>query len=123
MGRYPYFDTKPSAEDISICKKAMEKMQVSHLVDRDYTTLSGGEAQKVQMCRVLAQIDSPPTAGKKLLFLDEPVSHLDVKFQYQLLQAAKDLCQQGTTVIAILHDINLAISFAARQPFQYRPVF
>ena len=112
MGRYPYFATQPSATDLSICKEALALMDVAHLSERDYTTLSGGEAQKVQMSRVLAQIWKSEGAEEKLLFLDEPVSHLDVKYQYQLLRIAKSLCATGTTVIAVLHDINLALYFA-----------
>src|SRR3954471_22077480 len=92
MGRYPFFDSRPSKKDKEICSKAMELMQVTSLADRDYQTLSGGEAQKVQMSRVLAQIWDEDGKEKKLLFLDEPVSHLDIKFQYQLLQIGKDLC-------------------------------
>jgi iron complex transport system ATP-binding protein len=61
---------------------------------------------------VLAQIWDAKEGEGKLLLLDEPVSHLDVKYQYQLLQTAKSLCSRHITVIAILHDINLAISFA-----------
>jgi len=48
------------------------------------------------------------------LLLDEPVSHLDIKYQHQLLTAAKNLCNQHTTVISILHDINLAFAYADR---------
>lgn len=114
MGRYPYFATQPSATDLFICRQAMELMDVSGFGQRDYTTLSGGEAQKVQMSRVLAQIWNEGGEEKKVLFLDEPVSHLDVKYQHQLLKVAKECCRQNTTVIAILHDINLAISFADR---------
>ena len=114
MGRYPYFGTQPKAADLAICREAMQLMDVLHLAERDYTTLSGGEAQKVQMSRVLAQIWNEEREENKILFLDEPVSHLDVKYQYQLLSVAKEHCQKGTTVIAILHDLNLAISFADR---------
>jgi len=114
MGRYPFFGGKPSGADHAICRKAMAMMDVEKLAERDYTTLSGGEAQKVQMCRVLAQIWNEPPEEKKVLLLDEPVSHLDVKYQYQLLRIAKEFCRQAITVIAILHDINLAISFADR---------
>lgn len=112
MGRYPYFSTQPSQRDKQICNEAMALMDVEHLAERDYTTLSGGEAQKVQMSRVLAQIWNEEAAGAKVLFLDEPVSHLDVKYQYQLLRIAKSQCEKGTMVIAILHDINLALQFA-----------
>jgi iron complex transport system ATP-binding protein len=112
MGRYPHYRNTPSATDLAICKKAMALMEVEKFAERDYTTLSGGEAQKVQMSRVLAQIWNEEEKGSKVLFLDEPVSHLDVKYQYQLLRVAKECCRKQTTVVAILHDINLAISFA-----------
>ena len=112
MGRYPHYKNIPSSNDNAISEKAMTQMDVEKFRDRDYTTLSGGEAQKVQMSRVLAQIWQEGKGAPKLLFLDEPVSHLDVRYQYQLLRVAKDLCRQNTTVIAILHDLNLALSFA-----------
>lgn len=114
MGRYPFFFNSPSANDLSICQKAMQLMDVGDFFDRDYNTLSGGEAQKVQMSRVLSQIWEAKEGEEKLLFLDEPVSHLDVKYQHQLLKAAKNLCNEHTTVVAILHDINLAIPYADR---------
>lgn len=117
MGRYPYFATRPSAKDNAVCSEAVKLMDVGHLLQRDYTTLSGGEAQKVQMSRVLSQIWSEEEMEGRLLFLDEPVSHLDVKYQHQLMKVAKDFCRKGTTVIAVLHDINLAIAFADRLLF------
>lgn len=112
MGRYPYFATQPSAKDKAICAEAVRLMDVTAFGERDYTTLSGGEAQKVQMSRVLSQIWNEEGEEKRLLFLDEPVSHLDVKYQHQLLRVAKETCSRNTTVIAVLHDINLAIAFA-----------
>lgn len=114
MGRYPYFSNTPTPIDLSICKEAMRMMDVFDLRQRDYNTLSGGEAQKVQMSRVLSQIWEAKEKEEKLLFLDEPVSHLDIKYQHQLLKAAKQLCNQHTTVVAILHDINLSIAYADR---------
>lgn len=114
MGRYPYFTNNPTTNDLSICEQAMKLMDVYDLRKRDYNTLSGGEAQKVQMSRVLSQIWQAKQGEEKLLFLDEPVSHLDVKYQHQLLNAAKNFCSQQKTVIAILHDINLSIAYADR---------
>lgn len=114
MGRYPHYTNTPSHTDKNICHQALDLMQMTSFADRDYTTLSGGEAQKVQMSRVLAQIWNEDKMENKILFLDEPVSSLDVKYQYQLMKIAKDGCQQNTTVIAVLHDINLAIAFADR---------
>ena len=112
MGRYPYFDNKPSQTDESIVNLAMETMHISHLSSRDYNTLSGGEAQKVQMSRVLSQIGETSLKQTKLLLLDEPVSHLDIKYQHQLLKEAKSLCQKNVAVVAVLHDINLALKYA-----------
>jgi iron complex transport system ATP-binding protein len=112
MGRYPHYGTNPTEHDHAICTNALRLMEMEDFANRDYTTLSGGEAQKVQMSRVLAQIRNEGEKERTVLFLDEPVSHLDVKYQYQLLRVAKALCQNGTTVVAILHDINLALSFA-----------
>ena len=112
MGRYPYFDNKPTKTDESIVNLAMETMQVSHLSSRDYNTLSSGEAQKVQMSRVLSQIGETTLQQTKLLLLDEPVSHLDIKYQHQLLKEAKLLCLKNVGVVAVLHDINLALKYA-----------
>ena len=117
MGRFPYFNNNPRPVDLSICEELLERMSITDLVDRDYNTLSGGEAQKVQMCRVLAQIWEANESNNKILFLDEPVSHLDIKYQYELLDIAKQHCNKHVTVIAILHDINLALSFANRIVF------
>lgn len=119
MGRYPYFKQQPSATDREICWQAMAQMQVTDLAARDYTTLSGGEAQKVMMSRVLAQVWNTGKAGR-ILFLDEPVSHLDVKYQHQLMQTARSFCAQGQTVVAVLHDINLALHYANRLLFMKR---
>jgi iron complex transport system ATP-binding protein len=112
MGRYPYYKSGPAVSDYAICKHAMDVMEITELADRDYATLSGGEAQKVQMSRVLAQIWQEDAQGDNILFLDEPVSHLDIKYQHQLLRVAKKCCANNHTVIAVLHDINLAMTYA-----------
>lgn len=114
MGRYPYYGNAPTGVDKAVCREAMALMEMEKFSDRDYTTLSGGEAQKVQMSRVLAQIWNKQKVDKKVLFLDEPVSSLDIKYQHQLLRIAKACTAEHTTVIAILHDINLALAFADR---------
>ena len=112
MGRYPYFEHKPTQTDESIVKTAMETMEVLHLGSQDYNTLSGGEAQKIQMSRVLSQIGEASFKQTKLLLLDEPVSHLDIKYQHQLLKEAKLLSKKNVAIVAVLHDINLALKYA-----------
>ncbi len=113
MGRYPFFDAKPREIDKQIVQDILEQMEITDLANRNYQTLSGGEAQKVQMGRVLAQMRGNDEQNRFLL-LDEPVSHLDIKFQYQLLAIAKSIVNHKTAVIAVLHDINLALKFADR---------
>ncbi|MGH7618105.1 MAG: heme ABC transporter ATP-binding protein [Gemmatimonadaceae bacterium] len=112
MGRYPHFARVPSHHDREIVAQALELVEMTAFRARSYPTLSGGEQQKVQLARVLAQIwtdDAHP--GEKYLFLDEPTSNLDVYYELHLLEAARALLARGCTVIAILHDINQALRY------------
>lgn len=117
MGRYPHFNYRHSKKDEDICKAAMHKMDVADLMGRDYLTLSGGEKQRVQFARVLSQIWEPQDNKTRYLFLDEAVAHLDLKHQQQLLKITKELCINGVLVIAILHDLNLALEYADHMIF------
>jgi len=77
-----------------------------------YPTLSGGEQQKVQLARVLAQIWNYDTPTEhKYLFLDEPTSSLDVHYQIHLLDIARGLLDYNCTVVAILHDLNVSFQY------------
>jgi iron complex transport system ATP-binding protein len=109
MGRYPHFENVPTANDLDIIKKAMAETGTTHLADRDYNTLSGGEQQRVHLARVIAQIYDQPNA---FLFLDEPTNGLDLLYQQQILQLARSMADRGYTVISILHDINFASQYA-----------
>ncbi|MFN8207938.1 MAG: ATP-binding cassette domain-containing protein [Bacteroidales bacterium] len=82
----------------------MEKAGILHLRKRRYTELSGGEQQLVMIARVLAQ-------NPQILLLDEPTTHLDFCNQSHLLELLKKLTHQGLTVVAVLHDPNLAFLF------------
>jgi iron complex transport system ATP-binding protein len=112
MGRYPHFTYKPSAKDEEICREAIGLMGIADFLDRDYLTLSGGEKQRVQFARVLAQIWQPPAAGCRYLFLDEPITSLDIHYQHEFLKIARDWLNERVVLVAILHDINLAIQYA-----------
>lgn len=109
MGRYPHFEQQPSVKDVEIVNAVMEETGISHLSYRDYNTLSGGEQQRVQLSRVLAQIYDCPDA---CLFLDEPTNGLDLLYQQQMMVLARKLADKGYCVICILHDINFAARFA-----------
>ena len=113
LGRYVYAPMLVAAADRLHVKKQMERMQIAHLANRYYHTLSGGEAQLVQLCRVVVQLDLDNLSDTpKFLLLDEPVSNLDVHYQHAVLQLAKSLVPSGVTIVAILHDINLALEYA-----------
>lgn len=113
MGRYPHFATKPNAYDKQACQEAMELFDVLQFAERNYLELSGGEKQRVQFARVLAQIWLPPKNGKRYLFLDEPLTFLDVQFQYQFMQQLKKLAEDDNlTLVGVVHDLNLAVQFA-----------
>ncbi|MEL6504897.1 MAG: heme ABC transporter ATP-binding protein [Pseudomonadota bacterium] len=80
---------------------------------RRYDSLSGGEQQRVHLARVLHQIGgSETTQSTRWLFLDEPVSSLDIKHQLQVMAVAKSFSQKNGGVIAVMHDLNLTAMFA-----------
>lgn len=113
MGRYPHLKSnKLTHFDMEICDKAMKKLEVNSLKNRAYTTLSGGEKQRVQFARVLSQLTTNNDTPNGILILDEPTNNLDIKHQTQILAVAKKFAQQGNTVICVLHDLNLAMEFA-----------
>ena len=114
MGRYPYFTAAPSLHDQAIFDAAVKTLGINALLDRDYNTLSGGEAQKVQMARVLAQVWQYKDGSPKALYLDEPVSSLDMKYQHEILSIAQRFAIAGNAVVTVLHDINLALHYADR---------
>jgi heme transport system ATP-binding protein len=113
MGRYPHFARAPRAEDRRIVAGALELVELLPQRRQWYPTLSGGEQQKVQLARVLAQIwdDAEGGVATRALFLDEPTASLDIHYQIQILDVARDLAARGCTVIAILHDLNTAFEY------------
>lgn len=112
MGRYPYFNSTPSQIDFIAVEDSMKETDVTHLKEREYNTLSGGEKQRVHLARVLAQLKND--VQEKLMFLDEPLNNLDVKHQYKALQTLKNFTKNKNSAIVVMHDLNLAAQFADR---------
>ena len=106
-GRHPHLShwQWESKSDWEYAEKALKTVQLSHLGERPINQLSGGERQRVAIATLLTQ-------NPDIMLLDEPNSHLDLKYQIQLLN---QLCQQtrtlGKTTIMTLHDLNLAARY------------
>lgn len=112
MGRYPYYGRVPSPRDREIVRQALAIVGMSDRRRQPYPTLSGGEQQKVQLARVLAQIwNDEDSRLPRYLFLDEPTTNLDIHYEIHLLDVARGLLNADCTVVAILHDINVALHF------------
>jgi iron complex transport system ATP-binding protein len=113
MGRYPHFLGRPSAEDERVCAEVMRVFDVADMADRDVLTLSGGEQQRVHFARVLAQIWLPVPGPGRYLFLDEPLTFLDIFHQFQFMKTLQELARREDLVVAgAVHDLNLAARFA-----------
>lgn len=89
----------------------LRETEVDTMADRLYPTLSGGEKQRVHYARALAQLNGAPEE-ECALFLDEPTSSLDWPHQQALLESLRQRARQGLAVLAILHDLNLAMAYA-----------
>lgn len=111
MGRYPHKNSEVIDHE-NLIDQIIQSLQIQSLQHRWYQSLSGGEAQKVQLARVLVQLNAAESPDQKLLLLDEPVSHLDPQYQQEIMRQAQQLVERGVTVISVLHDINLALQFA-----------
>jgi iron complex transport system ATP-binding protein len=92
---------------------ALAQVDLAGFAARRYQELSGGEQQRVHLARALCQVGAPMRESDPCyLFLDEPTSSLDIRHQIQTLRIARDFAGGGGGVLAILHDLNLAVAFA-----------
>ena len=112
LGRAPHLTGPETPRDEEIVRHALAAADLQNLAERLYPTLSGGEKQRVQFARVLAQVLTPPKGRIPWILLDEPVSNLDPAHAFALLGEVRRLANQGAGVVAILHDLNLAARFA-----------
>ena len=103
MGRAPHKKTleRDNARDYQIVDEALKTVQMEEFADRTFSTLSGGEQQRVILARALAQ-QTPA------LILDEPTNHLDITHQIMLMELVKKL---NITVISAIHDLNIAAAY------------
>ena len=108
MGRAPYIGTfsMPGKNDSDLAEKAMEEVGITHIADKLYTKISGGERQLVLIARALAQ-------NTPIMILDEPTNHLDFKNQIHILTILKRLVdEKGLLVLIATHDPNHTLHYA-----------
>lgn len=103
IGRSPHkkFMERDSAEDIELAYKALEQVNMKDFAGRNFSSLSGGEKQRIILARALVQ-------NTDCLILDEPTNHLDIKHQLHFMSLAKNL---KITVISAIHDLNIAAMY------------
>lgn len=114
MGRDPFRRHGCPIENENAVDWALGEADIRHLERRTYTQLSGGEQQRVQLARVLAQIWTPEATEQRFLMLDEPTSSLDLSHQHGVLHLARSLAARATGIVAVVHDLNLAALYATR---------
>lgn len=107
MGRGARSGRHERERDETVIADAMQRTETDTLATRTFPTLSGGEQARVTLARVLSQ-EAP------ILLLDEPTAALDLSHQQMVMEIARDLAATGGTVLAILHDLNLAAAYADR---------
>ena len=109
MGRHPHIEMLgvPAQNDHTIARAALAELGIEDLARRDIGTLSGGERRRLTIAQTLAQ--TPQT-----FLLDEPSNHLDPRHQLSVCELFAKRAEQGATVVAVLHDVNLASRFATR---------
>ncbi len=106
MGRHPRTTGGgETAADREVVTQCLIKTDAWHLAQRVYNTLSGGEAARVDLARVLAQ-------ETEILLLDEPTNHLDPRHQVAVLRLCREMADAGCAVVVCMHDLNLAAQFA-----------
>ena len=105
-----------SSDDfVKACSDVVNSCGLDELMGRKFNTLSGGEQQRVQFARALLQVGGlSKTADDRFLLLDEPTSNMDVAYELNLLNLAKEVRKTGVGVIVVLHDLNLAARFSGQ---------
>lgn len=120
LGRTPH--ETGQAVDQKIIDEVLDYLDADYLAERLYPNLSGGEQQRIQLARVLAQIwasgdmenENEEVDEPRLLLLDEPSSYFDLAHQQMLVELVQALAKRNIAVLIVVHDLNLALACADR---------
>lgn len=116
LGRAPYHGKTAARDDRAAVETALRLTDAWHLKDRPYQRISGGERQRVQLARVIAQVWRPQAVDgeTRMMLLDEPTASLDPGHRLAVMRLLRDLTLAGIGVVLALHDLNDAARFADR---------
>lgn len=112
LGRFAYSKFSTSYKDVQIARECLSMLGLKEFENRLYFQLSGGEKRRVQFARVLAQLSDKSGFKDKVLLLDEPNAGLDPSCAHKTLSVAKSISKAGASVVAVLHDPNMAALYA-----------
>jgi len=115
LGRYAYKSFTAfcnSSEDAEVVEHALNLLSIEDLADKNLGNISGGEKQKVIIALSLVQLNCKEDLSGKLLVVDEPLTYLDVHYQFDIFNVLRNLNKEkGLTIITVTHDLNIAIKY------------
>ena len=114
LGRYAhkkFSEFRYDPEDNKVVNNSMEITDIKDLAGKYFHELSGGERQKVLLTLSLVQLNISESLKEKILIIDEPLTYLDVTYQFEIFNIIKKLRENGLTVLIVIHDLNLALRF------------
>lgn len=116
FGRSPH-ESRRSTGDAALIDAMLKRVGAAHLAAVAYTELSGGERRRIQLARALVQVWGDSAAPPGIALLDEHTAHLDPAFQHATCRLLRECAERGMGLLAVMHDINLALDYADRIAF------
>ncbi|NDV62465.1 ATP-binding cassette domain-containing protein [Puniceicoccales bacterium CK1056] len=112
LGRSPHMHGGERPADYEAARRALVEVDLHDRENDLYTSLSGGEKQRVHLARVLAQMDEPTIEEPRYLFLDEPTNNLDLSHQRTIYRVVRAVASRNVAVCMVIHDLNQAFQVA-----------
>lgn len=117
QGRYSYkgmFEFNNGPDDMASAAESLCRLGINDLAEKKFSELSGGQKQKALIALALTQLDLKSELSGKMLIVDEPLTYLDVSHQYEVFSLLRSLNESGLTIIAVVHDLNIALKFSGK---------
>lgn len=117
QGRYSYkgmFGFAGAPGDKAAAEESLGRLGITDLAEKKFSELSGGQKQKALIALALTQLDLKSELSGRMLIVDEPLTYLDVSHQYEVFNLLRSLSESGLTIIAVVHDLNIALKFSGK---------